>query len=206
MQDDSGPAGRRVSKIDRNGRPGLVYPVMFGPSALGFLKAYSSFGGSAPIYTTGSMLEPTSVSGDLLRAAQGAYAYWNYSPELNTPENRSFVDGFRRAFHRTPGGFEMQSYAAMEFLDAAYTKAGADASADDLRTALQQVEVTSPVGALRFGTEQAADWDIYLTRVGTASDGSPALVPVGPYVRGAHPDMTTDEARAALAELPSGGQ
>lgn len=196
---DYGPYISKLATLS----PGLVAPVMFGPSAAGFLKAYGSFGQKAPIYTTGSMLEPTSVSGDLLSVARGVYAYWNYSPALETPENKAFVSGFKAAYHRVPGGFEMQSYAAMELLDKAYAQAGRKASPDAVAAALRTISVDSPVGPLSLGDRQAVSWNVYLTKVAPGPDGQLQLVPVGPYVKAAHPNMTVAEARAALAELPN---
>lgn len=195
--------GPYVSKIGKSGKPGAVYPVMFGPSALGFVKTYKSFDQTAPLYTTGSALEPASVFKDLLVAAEGAYAYWNYSPWIDTPENKTFREAFKAAYGRNPGAFELQSYVSMEFLDKAYAKAGPDADADEVRKALQEVSVTSPVGNLTLGPRQAVSWPIYLTKVAKGDDGELALVPVGPYVKDAHPKMTIAEAQANLVSAPS---
>jgi branched-chain amino acid transport system substrate-binding protein len=178
-----------------------VCPVMFGPDALAFLKQYHSFGLTQPVYTTGSMLEPTSVSLDLLSAAQGASVYWNYSPWLATAANDQFRKAFQARFHRLPGGFEMQSYTAMELFDQGYRSAGAGGGPDALRRALTTVSVSSPVGQVALGTSQAASWDIYLTRVGKGPDGTMALLPAGPYVAQAHPGMTLEQAKAALKTL-----
>lgn len=196
--------GPYMSKIAAGGKPGLVYPVMFGPDALAFVKQYRSFGLDAPLFTTGSMLEPTTGSADLLRAAKGAYAYWNYSPSLDIPANKQFVAAFQKKYGHAPGGFEMQAYVAMQFLDQAYAKAGSDAKPDAVRDAMRQVSVDSPVGPLTLGQRQAVSWNVYLTKVGTGPDGAPALVPTGPYVKAARPDMTVAEAKAALAS--TGGQ
>jgi branched-chain amino acid transport system substrate-binding protein len=191
--------GPYVSKVAKS-NPGTVYPVMFGPSALAFVKTYASFGGKAPLYTTGSMLEPTTGSQDLLKAADGAYAYWNYSPWLDNPENAKFRDAYKAAYGKTPGGFEMQSYVSMEFLDKAYAEAGPDGTPDDVRQALQSVKIQSPAGELSFGESQAVNWDVYLMKVGKGEDGAMALLPQGPVVKQAHPDMTTDEAQSAFSE------
>jgi len=182
--------------------PDAVAPVMFGPGASGFIKAYQSFGQEAPLYTSGTMLEPTSVSQDLMELAEGEYAYWNYSPLLDTPENTEFVEGFIEAYDRTPGGFEMQSYVALEFLNAAYEEVGGDDSPESLRSALQQVEVPSPVGDLSLGEEQSVDWDIFLTEVEEGPNDDLVLSPVGPYIEGVYTGMTLEEAESALAQLP----
>ena len=180
---------------------GLVFPVMYGPGALSFMKSYSSFGATAPIYTTGSVFEPVETSADVLKAADGAYVFWSYWPGLDQPENEKFVDAFEQKYDVAPGAFSMGAYASLSLLDKAYEQAGGT-DPEAVKAALEKVTASSPVGDIGLGAEHAVNWPMYLLRIEKQPDGSYGFSPVGPYIKETTLTMTTDEAEAQLSELP----
>ena len=103
-----------------------VSPMLFGPDGPRFFNQYLEFGMKKPLYVFGDVTEQTVFLDQVRDAAIGAKTYWNYSPYLDNPVNKAFRKAYYKAYNRLPGGFSMQAYAAMQFLDAAVTKINGD--------------------------------------------------------------------------------
>jgi branched-chain amino acid transport system substrate-binding protein len=139
---------------------------------------------------------------DIVRdAAIGTKTYWTYSPYLDNPENNRFRAAYRKTYNRLPGGFSMHAYAAMQFLDAAATKAGGDiGNGKAVREAMETVKIESPAGPLFFDEDHGVVFNVYLLEVRKGPDGIVAQVPLGPTITNVDQHQTLEQAQKNLKQ------
>ena len=181
------------------GQVQAVSPMMFGADAVRFFNQYREFGIKVPIYAFGDVTEQTLFLDQVGEAAVGTKTYWTYSPYLDNPANNAFRVAYRKAFNRLPGAFSMQAFAAMQFLDAAVTKAGGDISnGKAVREALENVRIASPAGPLYFDKDHGVVFNVYLNEVRKGPDGIVAQIPLGPVVTDVDQYQTLEQAQKHL--------
>jgi branched-chain amino acid transport system substrate-binding protein len=181
------------------GQVDAVSPMMFGADATRFFNQYKEFGIKIPIYAFGDVTEQTLFLDIVRDAAIGTKTYWTYSPYLDNPENNRFRAAYRKAYNRLPGGFSMHAYAAMQFLDAAVTKAGGDISnGKAVREAMETVRIDSPAGPLFFDKDHGVVFNVYLLEVRKGPDGIVAQVPLGPMITNVDQHQTLEQAQKNL--------
>jgi branched-chain amino acid transport system substrate-binding protein len=179
-----------------------VSPMLFGPDAPRFFNQYLEFGMKKPLYVFGNVTEQTIFLDQVGDAAIGAKTYWNYSPYLDNPVNNAFRAAYRKAYNRLPGGFSMQAYAAMQFLDAAVTKIKGDINNfDALKKALETTTIESPAGPLFFDADHNVTYTVYLNEVKKGPDGIVAQMPLGPMITNVGQYQTIEEAQKNLTDL-----
>jgi len=88
-----------------------------------------------------------------------------YSPEIDTPENKKFVESFRAAYRTDPDLYGADSYGLVYFYKTAVEKAGTTDTAK-LRDAMRGLVWQTPQGrkTMRAGDHQAVQ-DMYAVRV-----------------------------------------
>jgi branched-chain amino acid transport system substrate-binding protein len=95
-----------------------VYAGFAGINGLRFLKTYAEYGNKKPV-----LGNPTAVDEGILRSmgdeALGVYSASWYSAELDTPENRRFVDAIMKEYKVVPGFYTAGTYVAGMQLEAA---------------------------------------------------------------------------------------
>jgi len=176
-----------------------VSPMMFGADGVRFFNQYREFGIKAPIYAFGDVTEQTLFLDQVGEAAVGTKTYWTYSPYLDNPVNGAFRAAFRKSYNRLPGGFSMQAYAAMQFLDAAATKVGGDLSnGKALREAMENAKIDAPAGPLYFDKDHGVVFNVYLSEIRKGPDGIVAQIPLGPMVTDVDQHQTVEQARERL--------
>jgi branched-chain amino acid transport system substrate-binding protein len=129
--------------------PDGVFVFYAGGEAISFVKQYDSFGlkGSIPLYGSGFLNSQLYVAaeGD---AAIGTTASLHYVPTLDTPENKAFVEAFKKATQRTPSEYGVQGYDAGRALIEAVKSGATDRAA--IAAALPKVKYTGPRGPLQI--------------------------------------------------------
>ena len=152
-------------------KPDAIYVFYPGGMGVNFVKQYQQAGllGKLP------MLSTSTVDGTTLPAlkdiAVGAVTGSPYSPDIDNPQNKKFVEDFRKKYNRTPSLYAAQSYDAAMLINAALTKTGGKAdNRDTLRAALKSSEFKSVAGPFRFNTNQFPIRNFY--RVDVAKDAS----------------------------------
>ena len=181
------------------GQVQAVSPMMFGADAVRFFNQYREFGIKVPIYAFGDVTEQTLFLDQVGEAAVGTKTYWTYSPYLDNPANNAFRAAYRKGYNRLPGAFSMQAFAAMQFLDAAVTKAGGDISnGKAVREALENIRIASPAGPLYFDKDHGVVFNVYLNEVRKGPDGIVAQIPLGPVVTDVDQYQTLEQAQKRL--------
>ena len=142
---------------------------VFYPGGMGitFLKQYDQAGLLTRIPPVGLGFSfDQDVLGAVGDAALGVVNALQWSPDLDTPENRRFVADFKAAYGRIPSYYAAQSYDAARLIDGAVAAAGgALADKERLRAALESAPFASVRGRFRFNTNHYPIQNYYLREV-----------------------------------------
>lgn len=145
--DDYQPYLSQIRQSDANG----AYAFYAGAETVAFIRQYAEFGlkGEIPLFGAGVITE--AVLPALGSAAEGIRTVWHYSSQLETPENRAFVESYRDAYGALPSVFSVQNWDAATVLDMAVEASGGDVGGQALADALESLgEIPSPRGAWTF--------------------------------------------------------
>lgn len=161
-------------------KPDAIYVFYPGGMGVNFVKQYQQAGllGKLP------MLSTSTVDGTTLPAlkdiAVGAVTGSPYSPDIDNPQNKKFVEDFRKKYNRVPSLYAAQSYDAAMLINAALTKTGGKAdNKDALRAALKSSEFKSVAGPFKFNTNQFPIRNFYRVDVAKDASGQAAFVNKG---------------------------
>ncbi len=165
-------------------KPDAIYVFYPGGMGVNFVKQYQQAGllGKLP------MLSSSTVDGTTLPAlkdiAVGAVTGSPYSPDIDNPQNKKFVEEFRKKYNRTPSLYAAQSYDAAMLINAALTKTGGKAdNRDTLRAALKSSEFKSVAGPFKFNTNQFPIRNFYRVDVTKDASGQAVFVNKGVVLR-----------------------
>jgi len=157
--------GAYVSQI-KTGVDG-VYAGFAGINGLRFLKQYAEFGlKKIPVFGN-----PTCVDEGVLRnmgdEALGVYSASWYSAELDTPENKRFVQAVQSEYKVIPGFYTASTYVAAMYLEAALNAVkGNFEDKGAFVKALHNVRLaSSPIGPIRIDEYGKPVLNIYVRKV-----------------------------------------
>ena len=154
--------------------PDAVLGIWGGAAALRFLKQYSDFGMKQkyPLLGIGNLTEE-SVINAVGTAAQGVISYYNYSPAIDSADNKRFVEAYRKRFGVDPGLFSSGGYlAARAIIEAAKVVKGDFSDTGRFLTALKAVQFDAPSGRFRFDAHQNAVINLYIRTVQRGAGGA----------------------------------
>lgn len=150
-----------------------VWAMFFAADAIAFVKQYEAFGLKAKLPLVG----PAGFADQTLlpamgKAATGVVVTTFYTPYLDFPENKRFVEGFRAKYNALPGSTALSGYVgAMAIAKALEAVGGKVEDKQAFLAALRKVNLTTPMGPFRFDEKQSAIFNLYLTKV-TERDGT----------------------------------
>ncbi|MER6827966.1 ABC transporter substrate-binding protein [Streptosporangium sp. NPDC000563] len=160
-----------LSEIKKS-KAGTVYAFYAGAEAAKFVTQYGQFGlkDQATLYGNQALTEGNLAAQG--SAAAGVLTNSIYSPSIDTPVNKEFVDAYVAKFDAQPSVYSEAQYASAAVLDKAIASIGDGAiTGDAVNAALGKVgDVETPRGTWRFDTFQAPSQTIYLRRA-TETDG-----------------------------------
>ena len=146
---------------------GAIYAFYAGQDAIGFVRQYRDFGlaGRIPLYGPGFLTEGPTLEAQGT-AADGIKTVLHYSSELDTPDNRDFVEAYEASFKAPPTAFSVQAYDAGAVLDRALAQIDGAVSGAALVAALPKVgDIDSPRGTWRFSPRRNPEQRMYLRQV-----------------------------------------
>jgi branched-chain amino acid transport system substrate-binding protein len=164
-------------------KPDAVYVFYPGGMGVNFVKQYQQAGllGKVPL------LSASTVDGTTLPAlkdiALGVITSSPYSPDIDNPQNKKFVDDFRKKYNRVPSLYAAQSYDAAMLLNSALLKTQGKVDREPLRAALKQANFKSVAGPFKFNTNQFPIRNFYRVDVAKDASGQAALVNKGVVLR-----------------------
>lgn len=156
----------------RAAAPEAVFFFLPGGMGINFVKQYAQAGltESIPLFGPAFSFDQGILKA-VGEAAVGVINTAQWSPDLDNPANRHFVEAFRQAYGRSPSLYAAQAYDAALLVDSAIAAVGGDMSrSDDFRAALERADFESVRGEFRFGPNHHPIQDIY-ARVVVNEDG-----------------------------------
>ena len=162
-------------------KPDAIYVFYPGGMGVNFVKQYQQAGllGKLP------MLSSSTVDGTTLPAlkdiALGAITGSPYSPDLDNPQNKKFVQDFQKKYNRLPSLYAAQSYDAAMLINSALVKTGGKTdNTEALRTALKAADLKSVAGPFKFNSNQFPIRNFYRVDVAKDASGQVAAVTCWP--------------------------
>lgn len=155
-----------ISQI-RSANPDAVYVFMPGAQGIAFVKQYAASGLAAnvPLYSGSWLADEHSYAalGDLSLGTNLA-APWFVG--LDNPQNKAFVEAFRKEYGRNPVFYAAFVYDSVMLLDQAVKTVKGDLrNKDALRAALRKADFKSTRGSFRFNANQFPVQDFYFAKV-----------------------------------------
>ena len=148
------------------GNVDAIYAGFAGSNGLRFLRAYREYGAKAPVFGN-----PTCVDEGILKnmgdEALGVYSASWYSADVDTPDNRRFVQAVQREYKATPGFYTAGTYTAGLWLEDALKriKGRFEDKAAFVR-ALHEVRLEQgPMGPIRLDEYGKPILNIYVRKV-----------------------------------------
>jgi branched-chain amino acid transport system substrate-binding protein len=161
-----------ISQI-RDAGPKAVFVFLPGGMGIQFVKQYAQAGmrEKIPLYTAFTVDETTLPAiGD---AADGNYEVGFWSPDLDNPRNKEFVDAFRKKYNYYPSFYAAQSFDAIAMIDHAVKAVKGDlAKKDDMVRALAKADFPSVRGKFKYNHNHFPIENFYLLRIGKDADGN----------------------------------
>ncbi len=95
-----------------------------------------------------------------------------WSPDLDTPQNKQFIENFKAKYNRYPSFYAAQSYDAMFYIKSAVEAVNGDLSnIDGLREALRKADFPSIRGEFKIGPNHYPIQNFYLQEVAEDDHG-----------------------------------
>ena len=164
-----------LAKAKASGADGIFvfYP---GKAGGAFIKQYQQAGlqGEIALYTVFTVdsialpnLQKAGMSGVL-----GSLNTQFWGPDLDTPQNKQFVSGFKKAYGRYPSFYAAQSYDTVFLIKSAVEAVGGNLDdMDGMRAAMAKADFPSVRGPFRYGNNHFPIQNFYLRKVVEDADG-----------------------------------
>ena len=143
-----------LAKMNRDDIDG-VYAFYAGSDAVRFVQQYEEYGlkGKIPLIGSGWLnAEDTRPQQKLASEGIKSTLFWDYN--LDTPENKAFVEAYEKKFDQRPSIESLEGYDAAMIMGKAIESLNGDVSdSEKLVEAISNVELTSPRGPIKFDKE-----------------------------------------------------
>lgn len=141
-----------------------VFALLVGSHIQGFLKAYQDYGLKDQIPIIGAnILTDEDVLRSMQDEALGIITSHTYAASLDRPQNKAFVEAFRKAYDRDPSYYAEAMYSSAMWLDQALAKTGLPKDPLDLINAVKSIELTdAPRGALKLDDHNSTIETVYI--------------------------------------------
>lgn len=143
-----------------------IYQFHPGGAGINFAKQYANAGlaGAVPMLLPTFSMDTRMVAATG-NAAEGVIAVGSWSPELDVPESKAFVEAFKKAYNRVPTLYAAQAYDTARAIGKALDAVGGDMSkTDDFRKAMLKADFPSVRGKFAFDVNQHPIQDYYVTK------------------------------------------
>jgi branched-chain amino acid transport system substrate-binding protein len=147
-------------------KPDAVHAFFAGGGAVKFVKDYAGAGlrEKIPLYGSGFLTDGTlEAQGD---AAKGLKTTLHYADNLDNPQNKAFLEAFKKRTGQDGDIYAVQGYDAAALLDVGLTAVGGDfAARDKMVAAMAAAKIDSPRGPLSFNKAHNPIQNVYLREV-----------------------------------------
>ena len=164
-----------LAKAKASGAEGIFifYP---GKAGGAFIKQYEQAGlrGKIPLYsvfTVDSIALPKLQKANM-GGVMGSVMTQFWAPDLDTPQNKQFVSGFKKAYGRYPSFYAAQAYDSIYLIKSAVEAVGGDLSnMDGMRAAMVAATFPSVRGKFTYGNNHFPIQNFYSREVVKDADG-----------------------------------
>ena len=164
-----------LAKAKASGAEGIFvfYP---GKAGGAFIKQYAQAGlqGKIPLYsvfTVDSIALPK-LQKAKMNGVMGSVMTQFWAPDLDTPQNKKFVSGFKRKYGRYPSFYAAQSYDTIFLIKSAVEAVKGDLSnKDGMRAAMEKANFPSVRGKFSYGNNHFPIQNFYSREVVKDPDG-----------------------------------
>ena len=152
----------------------VFYP---GKAGGAFMKQYQQAGldKTIPLYsvfTVDSISLPKFQKANM-SGVMGSFMTQFWAPDLDTPQNKKFVAGFRKKYGRYPSFYAAQSYDTVFLIKSAVDAVNGNLKdMDGMRTAMMKADFPSVRGKFTYGNNHFPIQNFYLREVVKDSDGN----------------------------------
>lgn len=153
-------------------RPDAIFVFLPGGMGVNFVKQFRQAGLADRVKFLSAFTVDESTLPAQQDAALGLLGGANWTPDLDNPQNRSFVAAYEKAFDSVPATYAFQAYDAALLIDSALRITKGDTrDRNALRAALMKADFRSLRGNFRFNVNHYPIQDFYLTKVARRADG-----------------------------------
>ena len=164
-----------LTKVKDSGAEALFifYP---GKAGSAFFKQYQQAGlqGHIPLYsvfTIDAIALPTLQQANM-EGVLGSHMTQFWSPDLDTPQNKTFVAGFKEKYGRYPSFYAAQSYDTIFLIKHAVEAVGGNLKdMDGMRAAMAKADFPSVRGPFKYGRNHFPIQNFYLREVVKDAEG-----------------------------------
>tara|TARA_B100000886_G_scaffold302710_1_gene232904 strand:+ start:154 stop:1338 length:1185 start_codon:yes stop_codon:yes gene_type:complete len=164
-----------LAKAKASGAEGIFvfYP---GKAGGAFIKQYAQAGlqGKIPLYsvfTVDSIALPKLQKANM-NGVMGSVMTQFWAPDLDTPQNKKFVSGFKKKYGRYPSFYAAQSYDTIFLIKSAVEAVKGDLSnKDGMRAAMKKANFPSVRGKFSYGNNHFPIQNFYSREVVKDPDG-----------------------------------
>lgn len=155
-----------LSRINPAKANGLMVAV-WGADAPRIIEQYSDFGlkSRLPMFGIASFTSET-LLGRMPPQTVGVLSSYTYCGTLNTPENKAFIAGYKKHYHRLPGSYPYMGYeAARMMIRAIKDVKGNINNRKAFIAALEKMKLKGPMGTVSFDKNHGIIANFYLLKV-----------------------------------------
>lgn len=151
----------------------VFYP---GKAGGALIKQYEQAGlrDTMPLYTVftvDSIALPKLQAGNL-QGVLGSRNTQHWGPDLDNPQNKKFVDGFKKKYGHYPSFYAAQSYDTIFLIKSAVEAVNGDlTNKDGMRAAMKKADFPSTRGKFSYGNNHFPIQNFYLREVVADADG-----------------------------------
>jgi len=161
-----------ISKMDPTKADG-VFVAMWGADAPRITQQYVEYGlnKKMPLFGIASFTSEE-LLGDMPKESEGLLSAYTYCGTLDTPENKSFIEGYKTRYKELPGSYQYMGYmAAKMVIQAIKDVNGRVEDRQAFVNALSKVQVKGPMGMTSFDDNRGMIGDFYALKVVKGADG-----------------------------------
>jgi len=154
-----------ISQI-RAAKPDAVFAFIPGSWGISMFKQYDAAGmrQQAKLYTAFSIDE--TMLGSVGESAVGSYVTGFWSHDLDFPQNKKFVEAFKKKFGYDPSLFAAQSFDGVNLIDSAIRAVKGDLkNRDGMRKAMEKADFPSVRGPFKFNNNHFPIQNFYKMEV-----------------------------------------
>jgi len=153
-------------------QPDAIFTFMPGGMGVNLVRQYKQAGLAERIPFLSAFTVDESTLPAQQDAAVGLFGGSNWAPNLDRPENKTFVAAYEKTFNSVPGSYAMHAYDTAMLVDRAVKATSASVTDKGaLRRALRKADFKSLRGDFKFNVNGFPIRDFYLVKVAKRPDG-----------------------------------